>query len=354
MEDFLGKEYYGNSMQEWFIAFAIIIAAVIVAKVLYMVVGRAVKRITRNTKTKLDDIIVDKLEEPLVFALIIIGIWYGLNTLTLSEGFQSVIDHAYYFLIVFDIAWFINRLLGALIQEYLIPIIDKSETDFDDQLLPIAQKALSFIIWAMAIIIGLNNAGYDVGALIAGLGIGGLAFALAAQDSISHLFSGVVIFTDKPFVLNDRVITNDFDGIVTEIGLRSTKIRTFDGRIVTIPNAEIANDAIVNVSSEPDRKVILSLGLIYDTTPEQMKQAMKLLREINDRTEELNKDKTLIFFDSFGDFSLGIKFIYYISKGADIFDTQTKVNMDVLETFNTNGLEFAFPSQTIYNIPQQA
>jgi MscS family membrane protein len=136
--------------------------------------------------------------------------------------------------------------------------------------------------------------------------------------------------------------------------LRSTKIRTFDGRIVTIPNAEIANDAIVNVSSEPDRKVILSLGLIYDTTPEQMKQAMKLLREINDRTEELNKDKTLIFFDSFGDFSLDIKFIYYISKEADIFDTQTKVNMDVLETFNTNGLEFAFPSQTIYNIPQQA
>ncbi len=354
MEDFLGKEFYGNTLQSWFIAFAIIVASVIIAKVFYMLIGRIVKKITKNTKTKLDDIIVDKLEEPLVFALIIIGIWYGLSTLTLSEGFQSLISKAYYFLIVFDIAWFVNRLLGAFIEEYLIPIVEKSESDFDDQLMPIAQKAISFIIWAMAIIIGLNNAGYDVGALIAGLGIGGLAFALAAQDSISHLFSGIVIFTDKPFIINDRVITNDFDGIITEIGLRSTKIRTFDGRIVTIPNADIANSSIVNVSSEPDRKVTLSLGLIYDTTPEQMKQAMNLLKEINERTEGLNKEKALIFFDSFGDFSLGIKFIYYISKGADIFDVQTKVNMDVLETFNSKGLEFAFPSQTIYNIPQEA
>jgi len=147
--------------------------------------------------------------------------------------------------ITFNIAWLIVRLLNAFIDEYLVPLVEKTETDLDDQLLPIARKSISISIWVLAIVVGLNNAGYDVTALIAGLGIGSIAFALAAKDSISHVFGGFVLFTDKPFAINDRIIAKGYDGIVKEVGVRSTRIQTLDGRIVTLPNGSIANDSII-------------------------------------------------------------------------------------------------------------
>lgn len=175
---------------------------------------------------------------------------------------------------------------------------------------------------------------------------------MAAKDSVAHLFGGFVLFTDKPFSISDRIITNGFDGIVQEIGIRSTRIRALDGREVTIPNADIANNCIINVTSEPDRKVILDLGLTYDTSHENMQKAMDLLQQITTQITEIDGTKTVTAFNAFGDFALNIRFIYYIKKGSNVFETMTKLNLEVLEKINANGLEFAFPTQTIYNLKQ--
>ena len=260
--------------------------------------------------------------------------------------------NVYYFLITFNVAWLITCLLDALIEEYLVPLVEKSETDLDDQLLPIARKAIRVTIWIMAIIIGLDNAGYDIMAIVAGLGLGGLAFALAAKDSVAHLFGGFVLFTDKPFSINDRIITNGFDGIVQEIGIRSTRVRALDGREVTIPNEDIANNSIINVTSEPDRKITLDLGLTYDTSHDNMQKAMVLLQQITTQITEIDETKTVTAFNAFGDFALNIRFIYFIKKGSNVFETKTKLNLEVLEKFNANGLEFAFPTQTIYSVKE--
>jgi MscS family membrane protein len=253
-------------------------------------------------------------------------------------------------LITFNVAWFVTRLLDGLIDEYLVPVVEKSETDLDDQLLPVARKTVKIVIWIMAIIVGLNNAGYDVGAIIAGLGLGGLAFALAAKDSLSHLFGGFVLFTDKPFTIRDRILTNGYDGFVKEIGIRSTRLTTLDGREVIIPNADIANNSIVNITAEPSRKITVDLGLTYDTSHENMNKAMELLKQISIDIKDLDETKTVTAFTAFNDFALNIRFIYYIKKGSDIFGTMTVVNLKVLEEFNKNGLEFAFPTQTIHTI----
>jgi len=350
MVEFFEKTYYGNTVVSWAIFFAIIIFSILLSKVVYFLITKFIKQFTKNTKSKLDDIIIDKLEEPLVFFIIITGIWYGFAILNLSDSLIELKSHAFYFIITFGIAWLVIRLLDALIEEYLVPIVQKSETDLDDQLLPIARKAISITIWALALIIGLDNAGYDVTALIAGLGVGSLAFALAANDSISHLFGGFVIFTDKPFSINDRVIVNGFDGMVKEIGIRSTRIQTLDGRTVTLPNGTIANNSIINISSEKARKITLDLGLTYDTTPINMQLAMDLLQEISKQNSHLDSTKTVTAFTAFGDFSLTLRYIYYIKKGSDIFNTMTEVNMEILKQFNDNKLEFAFPTQTLYNI----
>lgn len=350
MMDYFEKTYYGNTISEWAIAFIVLIASILLSKVVYYLISKFVKQFTKRTKSKLDDIIIDKLEEPAVFAIIIAGIYYSFWFLTLSPWLDGAIGHAFYFLITFNIAWVIVRLFNALIEEFLVPLVQKTENDLDDQLLPIARKAISVSIWMLAIVIGLNNAGYDVTALIAGLGIGSLAFALAAKDSIAHIFGGFVIFTDKPFTINDRIIAQGYDGIVKEVGIRSTRIQTLDGRIVTLPNGSIANDSIINVSMEEARKITVDLGLTYDTTSEDMQKAMVILHEICTKNKHIDETKTVTAFTAFGDFSLNLKFIYYIIKGADVFGTMTEVNMEVLKRFNENKLDFAFPTQTLHTV----
>jgi MscS family membrane protein len=237
--------------------------------------------------------------------------------------------------------------IDGLIEEYLVPIVSESESDLDDQLLPILRKGIHAAVWIMAIIVGVNNAGYDVGALIAGLGIGGLALALAAQDTVANLFGGITIFVDQPFTIKDWIKIDSHEGIIEEVGIRSTRIRTFEGRLVTIPNKVFAESAIENVSAEPSRRVILVFGLTYDTKPENMKLALSLLADVHTRFSEHLEEKHLELFDSFGDFSLNIKFIFYIKKGEDVFQLNSQIKMEILEKFNAAGLDFAFPTQTI-------
>jgi len=348
--EFFDKSFYGNTVGEWAMALGILLGAILLSKLVYFLIAKIVKQFTKNTKSKLDDIVIDKLEEPVVFAIIIFGIWYGLNVINLSDWLDNVKGHALYFVVTFNIAWFIVRLFNALIDEYLVPIVEKSETDLDDQILPIAQKTISISIWVLATIIGLDNAGYDVTALIAGLGLGSFAFALAAKDSVSHLFGGIVLFSDKPFKINDRIKAKGYDGIVKEIGIRSTRIQTLDGRMVTLPNGSIANDSIVNITSETARKITMDLGLTYDTTPENMQLAMDILKSIGTQNKSIDDSRTVTAFTAFNDFALNIRYIYYIKKGSDIFGTMTEVNMEILKQFNANKLDFAFPTQTLYNV----
>lgn len=360
-DDFIEKTFYGNTISEWLLAFAIIIGSFIAAKILYWILGNTVKKLTERTKTKLDDIIVDKSEEPVVFAIVIAGIWYALSHLTKGEGVEQFIDKVYYILIIFNITWMVVRLLDAIIEEYLVPVVDKSESSLDDQLLPIFRKGTKLAIWAIGIILALNNAGYDVGALIAGLGIGGLAFALAAQDLVKNLFGGFTIFVDKPFMMGERIEVAGHDGFVEEIGIRSLRLRTLSGRLVVIPNSDVANNPIINLSSEPSRKVVQTFGLTYDMNKEDIQRAIDLLKEIAGENDSLVDNevpadapagtkptkKVIASFSGYGDFSLNILFIYFIKPGGDILGVQNDINFQILQRFAEQKLDFAFPTQTI-------
>ena len=351
MQETLTKTFYGNTVQQWLTAFGIIIAALIIGKITYWISGRYIKKLTSKTETKLDDILIDMFEEPVVLILVAVGTWFALNTLTFPVKISLGINHLFQAIIILTVAWLIVRFFDALCEEYIVPLTEKTETDLDDQLLPIIRKGTKFAVWSIAVIVALNNAGYNVAALIAGLGIGGIALAMAAKDTISNVFGGLTIYTDRPFKLKDRIQIDGFDGKVTDIGLRSTKIQTLMGRIVTIPNAKFAEQAIENVSKEPTRKIIVDLGLTYDTPPEKMREALDLLGKIVKSNRKLT-DKYVASFNSFGDFYLGIKFIYFIKKTNDeaaILQVQSDVSLAILEAFNNNNLEFAFPTQTIFH-----
>lgn len=337
--------YLNNSLQNWLLAFVIALGAVLIGKTLYWIIQKTLKSYTKKTSNEFDFIFIDMIEEPLSLAITIFGLWFAVDFLTFSEGVDRFISSIFYFLIIFNIAWFATRLFDAVVEKYIKPKVLESETDLDDILLPIIRRLVNISIWAITIIIGIDNAGYNVTTMITGLGIGGLVFALAAKDAVSNLFGGFIIFSDKPFNINDRIVIGGHEGYVREIGLRSTKLETLDGRIVTMPNSNVTDNPVLNISKERGRKIKFHLGLTYDTSVADMQLAKDILRNILNENESVRDE--VVAFDSFGDFSLNIVVIYWITNGSSISGTNDEINMRILKEFNENKLNFAFPTQSI-------
>ena len=346
--EFLEKQFYGNTVTEWAIALGIILGSFIATKIIYWIMANIVTKITKRTKTNIDDVLIEKLEKPIVYLILIIGYWVAIHYLHFSNPeILSFLENLAYFGLVITITSIISRVFDALISEVIMPMADKSDGDFDNQLIPVIRKGVKSIIWILGIIVGLDNIGFDITAMIAGLGIGGLALALAAQDSVKNIFAGIMIFLDKPFRMKDRIQIGSYDGIVEEVGLRSTRVRTLDGRIVTIPNSTFTDNSVINVTSQPALKIILNLGLTYDTDEKGMQQGIDILRDIVADNSAILEEDCSVGFKDFGDFSLGILFIYYVKPDAHWLDSQNTISMDVLKRFNAAGLDFAYPTQTI-------
>jgi MscS family membrane protein len=350
MTEILEATFYGNTVFAWMKALAIIVAALLVGKTVYWIFQNVARRLTAKTETRLDDIILDMIEEPIVVILTFFGFGIGVNTLHFeSEKVSSFVAHTMTAAITLSVAWLFARLIDSLIQEYLVPLTEKSKSDLDDQLLPILRKGTKLGIWVVGIIVALNNAGFDVAALLAGLGVGGLALAIAAQDTVANVFGGVTIFADRPFIIGDRVRVGGYDGIIRDIGIRSCRLETRDGAMVTMPNNKFTSSAVENVSSGIGRRIVNTLGLTYDTTPEQMQRAIDILREIATENEGISDD-VKISFSSWGDFAMGIRFAVFVKPGAHFRNTENAVNLEILKRFNAEGLQFAYPTQTLYNI----
>ena len=345
----LKQEFLHNPIRDWCIALILVLVAIIVARTIYWFIEKHVKKLTAKTATKLDDLLIEMIKKPLVFASALGGAWVGLNYLDFSSygGVDQWINGFFSVLITLLGAWLLCRLFDAVLDEYAVPFFEDSETDLDDILVPIVRRGVKTIVWIVATIMAMDNAGYDITTVLAGLGVAGMAFALAAKDSLANMFGGFTIFTDKPFGLKDRIKVAGFDGTVNEIGLRSTRLQTLDGRMVTIPNSEISDTAVENVSSEPSRKVVLNLGLTYDMDEAKIKCAMEVLHEIADQHKDDLEENLSVGFNQFGDFALNVIFVYRITKGSDILGTQTSINLAILKRFTDEGLELAFPTQTI-------
>lgn len=347
MKEFFTQKFYYNTVGEWAIALLILVASFVLAKMIYWIFGNIIKKATAKTKTRIDDIIIDTLHGPVILGLTIFGLWYGIRQLAFPDSIDIWVTNVYHVLVAITITWLIARLVDAIIKEYLIPLTEKSESTMDDQIIPVVRKGLRAAIWILGIIVAMNNAGYNISALLAGLGIGGLALAMAAKDTVSNIFGGITIFTDKPFKINDRIKLDGFDGMIEEIGIRCTRLRTLDGTLVTVPNSKFTGGMVENITEEPSRKVVLNLGLVYETPTDKMEKAMELLKEIGTANTAL-EEKLIIGFNSFGDFSLGIIFIYYIKSGEDILGAQTSINLEIKRKFEEHGIDMAFPTQTIY------
>ena len=339
----------GNSITAWLIALAYIVGSVIVARIVYAIFSKVVKKYTASTVNDLDDKIADQIEEPISLAFVLLGFWLAYSHLYF-EGSGDTVGQIFNICFVLDLTWLVARVLDSIVESLLIRSAVRSETSMITQIGPILRKTVRSVVWILGIITAMNTAGYEVGAMLAGVGIGGLAMAMAAKDFVANIFGGVTVFVDKPFKVGDRIVVNGIDGTVQEIGIRSSRLITLQGRMVTIPNNSFTNSPVENITAEPSRKVSISLGLTYDTTPENVQLSIDILKQIVKDHPETENDFT-VWFSSFGDFSLNVSCTYYITKSGHWANTPGEINMHILQKFNAEKLDFAFPTQTIMTQP---
>ena len=346
----LEQEFWGNSVEDWGISIIIILVAIVITKLISYINKRFLKPFAQKTKNKVDDIVVESIESPLIFGVMLIGIWIALHRLVYPDSFVSAVDKAYKILIVLNITWFFARLINGIVEVYWERRADDSSRmqRQTSRMMPVIKRTILVLVWIVGVVMALSNIGINISALLGTLGIGGIAFALAAQDTIKNIFGAFTIFTDKPFNIGDTIRIDNFEGTIIDVGARSTKMRDYDKRIITLPNYKIADASIINISSEPMRRVVMKIGLTYDTTPEQMNQAMGILNDMPSKVEFVTSKDLIVNFSDFTDSALVITFIYFIEKRGDVGKVTSNVNMEVLTSFNKAGLNFAFPSQTLY------
>jgi len=247
------------------------------------------------------------------------------------------------------VVWMVLRLLEVFYR-YLLerPVSDNA---MNLLLVSLLRKIIKAVILLLALFfIGQNIFGLNISALLAGAGVIGLAMALAAQDTLANFFGSIMILADKPFNVGDRVRFGAIDGTIESVGFRSTRIRALDGNIFQVPNRQIVDGVLENISRRPDIKYAFDLGLVYQTTPEQMEQALSILRELLDQNPafDTRKHPPLINFTEFRDWSLNIAVVVWFNT-TDVEQAQawkTRLNLEILRRFNNAGLAFAYPTAT--------
>lgn len=331
------------------IALIIFIFFLLARKLFRIIVFTFISKLVKKTKTTFDDELLHAVEKPTHFLFIVIGLQVALGFIEIPEELQAFVGHTIKSLFGFTIFWAIYNMLNPL-SNVLHKITAKFGKELSDDITNFIIKSLKFVVISIGFAAIMNEWGYNISGFLASLGLVGMALALAAKDTAANLFGSLVIFSDRPFKIGDWIYTPDVEGIVERIGIRSTKIRTFAQALVTVPNAVLANSAILNWSAMGKRRIKMQLGLTYSTTALQMQTIVEELREMLFKHEEIHQETIHIYFTDFNDSSLGI-FCYFFTNTTnwgEYMKVREDVNLKVMQLVEKNGASFAFPSRSIY------
>jgi MscS family membrane protein len=327
---------------QWLITLSLIVLSFLIARAIYWLFKGWLRLLVKRTRLSIDDLLLNMAEEPAVFMLLAAGIRLSLRTLNLPESVSNFINHAYVFLLLIGVTWLITRLYDAAHQQWMAPLAAHTGTSLDDQLLPVLRTGVRFILWTLGIIIGLNNAGYNVGTILAGLGIGGLAFALAAQDTIANIFGGVTILLQGPFQIRDVIILDGRWLVVKQIGLRASILVDFDtDHEVIIPNNKFTTSIITNVSRLPSHIKYLTLHLSPATSAADTARALAQLRAAADDHPEA--EAVFARLDHFEPGAIVVVYAYRILAFGNRHRVTTEVNLEIMRRFEQHGLKLALP-----------
>jgi small-conductance mechanosensitive channel len=339
--------YWNNTAYDYGIALAIFVGAILVLKMFQVIILARLRVMAKRTKTDMDDAMIEifqKIKPPFYF---FVAIYFAVKQLALPEMVFKVLNVIILVAIVYEVVQAIVRVVDYFANKYL----SKGEKEGKQQSKAMV-KALSVIVkiglWVLAIILILGNLGFDVTSLIASLGIGGLAIALALQNILSDMFSSFSIYIDKPFQVGDYIMVGTDGGTVEHIGLKSTRIRTLQGEELVVSNKELTSARVQNFKKLERRRIVASLGATYGTPVEKLNKIQPMIEKIlkGMKLAEYNR----CYFESMGDFSLNYEVVYYVnsSEMVDTVRIKNDFHLAVYKAFEDEGIEFAYPSQSIY------
>lgn len=293
--------------------------------------------------------ILQRSANPIGTLVMVAVLWWMLPLLRFSARVNQIGTIALRVMAATAVVLLVYRLvdLGA---DIFAQRAERTETKLDDQIVPLIRKTLKVFVIAVGVIFVLQNLDVDVGSLLAGVSLGGLAFTLAAKDTVANLFGSVSIFADQPFQVGDWVVIDGHEGIVEEVGMRSTRIRTFYDSLISIPNNTVANAAVDNYGQRRYRRCMVTLGLTYDTTPDQMQAFVEGVRAILRANAHVRQDAYEVHFRNFGASSLEVMlyFFFRVASWTEELRERQNVFLEVMRLADALGVEFAFPTQTLH------
>jgi len=347
----LQKEIAGIALWQILMAVFLIFIGLSFKKISDHIFEKRLIPFLKKTRTDIDHLFFEALSKPLGFIILLAGIAGAFAVLPLPEkpNINGCVFVCLKIIAAIIVIWFLFRIIDISLK-YIARIANRTESKLDEQMLPFISKAVKIVIFLMLALWVLQLSGYNISSLLAGLGIGGLAVALGLQDTLSNFFGSISIFADRPFIVGDMVKIGEIQGTVEEIGFRSTRIRTLEATLVSIPNKTVANSVIDNLSRRSKRRVEQTIGLTYSTTAEQIEKVVSSIQEIISRDEEVDPEIVLVNFSNFGDSSLDITIIYFI-KSADFREylaVKERINLAIMRKLEELGVSIAFPTRSIY------
>lgn len=333
-----------NSVKDWSIFFGIIIASFVFLRLFKSILVKKLSVYAAKTKSTFDDFIISLISTSAMPAVYLLAIHFSLHYLTLPARFMAIEGIAIMVAITFYLLKIISSFIGYVFTKALVRYEHNEQREKQSKgILLIIQV----VLWAGGILFLVDNLGYDITTIVAGLGIGGIAIALAAQTILGDLFSYLVIFFDKPFEIGDFIIVDDKLGTVEYIGIKTTRLRTLGGEQLVCSNTDLTNSRVHNYKRMQERRVVFEFGIIYSTPAAKIKLIPQFVKQIIEAAGNTRFDRA--HFKSFGDFSLKFEVVFYVlSPDYNIYmDIQQAVNLKLFELFEKEQIEFALPAQNI-------
>lgn len=345
MDEILIQRFLNNSVETWGIFLTSLLLGFLFVRIIKRTLVNWLKRLAQKTESQLDDFIVDTLESAALPILSIIIVYSSLHILSIPSKGEKIIHMAF----MFSLMYFGLNIITSLIRYTLFNYIGRGVDA--DQKRKQARGVLILVnifIWGLGIVFVVNNLGYNVTTIITGLGIGGIAIALAAQTILGDLFSYFIIFFDRPFEIGDYVTVGDKGGNIEKVGIKTTRIRTLNGEQLVCSNTYLTNNPLHNFKRMDQRRVVFKMGIVYNTDLELVKQIPEIVKGIIASREKIRVDRG--HFSGLGASSLDFEFVYYVETADYAFymDRQQEIFFELLTRFAELGIEFAYPTQTLF------
>ncbi len=338
--------YFGNSVKGWLIALGIIIGTVLVLKMIQKIIVHRVGKFAETTKTEIDDLVVEIVGKTRFFFAFVIALYASSHSLVLSPQVSRLVQTILILGILLQTAIWGNAIISFVLSRAVKRRLD------EDAASATTMSALGFVgrfvLWSILLLLALDNLGINVTGLIAGLGVGGIAIALAIQNILGDLFASLSIVLDKPFVIGDFITVDDHLGTVEHIGLKTTRLRSLSGEQIVVSNADLLKSRIRNFKRMYERRIVFSIGVTYETPYDKLASIPSIIRQIIETQSDVQFDR--VHFKQYGDWSLNYE-IVYIVKSPDYtkyMDIQQAINLEIYRRFQNENIEFAYPTRTLY------